>query len=192
MATQQPFESALRLDAERAFSVSVGAASPLWFAFFGVAAGASTWWWMSKWARDLALDGAASAADERLSLPTEAPSFEPSEAAAAERVETGAAELVVDPVTEAPIIAAPQIEIAEPAEAQDVVAQAAGVADDLTRLTGIGPKLAVALAERGVTTFAHIAAWTGKDLDDIDKALSLKGRAVRDAWVSQARRLAAS
>lgn len=192
MATQQPFESALRLDAERAFSLPVGAASPLWFAFFGVAAGASTWWWMSKWARDLALDGAASAADDGLRLPTEAASFEPPEEAEAATVETTAAELVVDPVTEAPVIAAPQIAAPEALAPQTVVAQAAAVADDLTRLTGIGPKLAVALAERGVTTFAQIAAWTGKDLDDVDKALSLKGRAVRDAWVSQARRLAAS
>lgn len=61
--------------------------------------------------------------------------------------------------------------------------------DDLTRLVGIGPKLAAALAERGVTRFGQIAAWTDKDLAEVDKALDLKGRAVRDAWVAQARRL---
>jgi predicted flap endonuclease-1-like 5' DNA nuclease len=63
--------------------------------------------------------------------------------------------------------------------------------DDLTRLVGIGPKLSVALAERGVTRFEHIAAWTDKELAEIDKALDLKGRAVRDAWVAQAKRFAA-
>jgi predicted flap endonuclease-1-like 5' DNA nuclease len=63
--------------------------------------------------------------------------------------------------------------------------------DDLTRLVGIGPKLAAALAERGVTTFAQIAAWTEQELADIDKALDLKGRAARDAWVAQAKRFAA-
>ena len=62
--------------------------------------------------------------------------------------------------------------------------------DDLTLLVGIGPKLSVALAERGVTRFAQIAAWTEADLAEIDKALDLKGRAVRDAWVAQAKRLA--
>ena len=56
---------------------------------------------------------------------------------------------------------------------------------------GIGPKLAVALAERGVTRFEHIAAWTQDNLAEIDKALDLKGRAVRDAWVAQAKRFAA-
>ena len=63
--------------------------------------------------------------------------------------------------------------------------------DDLTRLVGIGPKLQVALAERGVTRFAQIALWAEADLAEIDKALDLKGRAVRDAWVAQAKRFAA-
>ena len=60
--------------------------------------------------------------------------------------------------------------------------------DDLTRLVGIGPKLSIALAERGVTRFADIAAWTEADLAEVDKALDLKGRAVRDAWIAQAKR----
>ena len=64
--------------------------------------------------------------------------------------------------------------------------------DDLTRLVGVGPKLAVALAGRGVTSFSQVAAWTEEDLADLDKALDLKGRAVRDAWVAQARRIAAA
>src|ERR1700761_2604042 len=64
--------------------------------------------------------------------------------------------------------------------------------DDLTRLTGIGPKLSAALAERGVTRFAQIAEWTADDLAELDAALSLKGRAVREAWVAQAKRLAGS
>ena len=63
--------------------------------------------------------------------------------------------------------------------------------DDLTRMVGIGPKLAAALAERGVTTFSQIAAWTEQELADIDKALDLKGRGARDAWIAQARRFAA-
>jgi predicted flap endonuclease-1-like 5' DNA nuclease len=63
--------------------------------------------------------------------------------------------------------------------------------DDLTRMVGIGPKLAVALAERGITTFAQIALWGDRELADIDKVLDLKGRAVRDAWVAQAKRFAA-
>ena len=60
----------------------------------------------------------------------------------------------------------------------------------MTRMTGIGPKLSLALAELGVTRFAQIAAWTADDLARMDATLSLKGRAVREAWVAQAKRLA--
>ncbi len=88
------------------------------------------------------------------------------------------AETVVE--TLPPVIESVAEAIAPPAEPHD-----------LTRLVGIGPKLAVALAERGVTRFEHIANWTQDDLAEIDKALDLKGRAVRDAWVAQARRFAA-
>ena len=64
--------------------------------------------------------------------------------------------------------------------------------DDLTQLVGVGPKLAAALAERGVTRFAQLAAWTTDDLAAIDLALNLRGRAHRDNWIAQAKTLAAS
>ena len=99
-------------------------------------------------------------------------------------------------------VAAATVEVAETAVdtsvsiAQDAVSAAAQAVEevlppnDLTRLVGIGPKLQIALAERGVTRFADIAAWTEADLAEVDKALDLKGRAVRDAWVAQAKRFA--
>lgn len=66
------------------------------------------------------------------------------------------------------------------------------LADDLTRLVGIGPKLATSLGELGVTSFSQIAAWTADDLKSIDQLLNLKGRADRDAWIAQAKRFAAA
>ncbi len=67
--------------------------------------------------------------------------------------------------------------------------------DDLTVLVGVGPRTALALRARGVTRFAHLAAWTQADLAAFDAELNLKGhlkgRGVRDAWIEQARRLAA-
>ncbi len=92
-----------------------------------------------------------------------------------------AAEIEPEPVVEAELEP-------EPAPAESF----AIAPDDLTRLVGIGPKLAMGLAERGVVAFSQIAAWTEDDLVDVDKALDLKGRAVRDAWVAQAKRFAAS
>ena len=83
------------------------------------------------------------------------------------------------------------VSVAEDAVSVETVAAESLEPEDLTRLMGIGPKLAAALAERGVTRYAQIAAWTADDLAKFDKALDLKGRAVRDAWVAQAKRFAA-
>jgi len=90
-------------------------------------------------------------------------------------------------VPEAPAIETPVAEIVEAP-----VAAAEAIADDLTRLVGIGPKLAVSLADLGVTSFSQIAAWSADDLKSFDELLKLKGRADRDAWIAQAKRFAAA
>lgn len=65
-------------------------------------------------------------------------------------------------------------------------------ADDLTRIKGVGPRLAQQLRELGVTSFAQIAAWTDADVDRIDSQLGrFQGRIRRDDWREQARFLAA-
>jgi len=64
--------------------------------------------------------------------------------------------------------------------------------DDLTRIKGLGPKLAARLAELGVTRFAQIAAWDAAALARIDGQLgAFAGRPARDAWIEQAGFLAA-
>lgn len=64
-------------------------------------------------------------------------------------------------------------------------------ADDLTRIKGLGPKLAAALGEMGVTRFDQIASWSEADIDRIDAHLGrFQGRIRRDSWVEQARLLA--
>lgn len=71
-------------------------------------------------------------------------------------------------------------------------AQAAEGHDDLTRIKGLGPKLAATLHGLGITSFAHIAAWSDSDIDRIDPQLGrFQGRIRRDNWVEQARYLAA-
>ena len=111
---------------------------------------------------------------------------------AASRAAAEAADVAATTVEIAEIMADASVSAAEDAASLAVhaAAVAADVPDDLTRLVGIGPKLSVALAERGVTRFAQLAAWTETDLAEVDHALDLKGRAVRDAWVAQAKRLA--
>ncbi len=64
--------------------------------------------------------------------------------------------------------------------------------DDLTRIKGVGPKLAALLGQLGVTSFAQIAAWDDAEIDRIDGQLGrFQGRIRRDDWMTQARFLAA-
>ncbi len=64
--------------------------------------------------------------------------------------------------------------------------------DDLTRIKGLGPKLASQLRGLGVTRFAQIAAWDEAEIDRVDAQLGrFQGRIRRDDWVAQAELLAA-
>ncbi|MEJ2817687.1 MULTISPECIES: hypothetical protein [unclassified Caulobacter] len=211
-----------KIDLEKGPNLLAGAASPLWLVFGGAAAAGATWWWWSaRWREAINVEALmATALTPALAEIPLAP--EPVELAP---------EPVIDPVTEAPVLAPVELETAEPvtaaatavtetvaeavqetldtaeaviaetADTVEVVAepvveaaveQAKSAGDDLTLLVGIGPKLAASLAELGVTRFSEIAAWGPEELADFDAKLSLKGRAERDAWVAQAKRLAAA
>lgn len=79
-----------------------------------------------------------------------------------------------------------------PPVAADLPVTPAHGGDDLTRIKGLGPKIAAALNAQGVTTFAQIAAWTDADIERVDALLGrFAGRIGRDSWVEQARLLAA-
>ncbi len=96
----------------------------------------------------------------------------------------------------APANAAPKAEAAQPraapkAEAAQPKAAAPQPKDDLTMIKGIGPKAAENLAARGITRFAQIAAWSERDVDEVEASLGgVPGRIRRDDWIGQARRLA--
>jgi predicted flap endonuclease-1-like 5' DNA nuclease len=63
--------------------------------------------------------------------------------------------------------------------------------DDLTRIKGLGPKIAARLNGLGVTGFFQIASWSEEDIDRIDAQLvGFEGRIRRDNWVEQAKLLA--
>ena len=66
------------------------------------------------------------------------------------------------------------------------------VADDLTAIKGVGPKLSRQLNEMGLFTYAQIAALTAEDLTRIDAHLTgvNKGSAERNDWIGQAKALA--
>ena len=67
-------------------------------------------------------------------------------------------------------------------------AEAAAGADDLKKLSGVGPALEKKLVAAGITSFAQIAAWTDADIEALDDAF--KGKAQSNNWVAEAKELA--
>lgn len=64
-------------------------------------------------------------------------------------------------------------------------------ADDLTRIKGLGPKLALKLGELGVTRYSQLADLTDEQARELDTRLgAFQGRMMRDRWVEQAGYLA--
>lgn len=64
-----------------------------------------------------------------------------------------------------------------------------GAADDLKKISGVGPKLENTLNQTGIFHFEQIARLSQKAIDELDDKLSFKGRIARDKWVEQAKAL---
>ncbi len=100
----------------------------------------------------------------------------PAKKAAPKKEDAPKAEAKAAPKKETPKKAAPKAE--------------AG-ADDLKKLSGVGPALEKKLHEAGVTTFAQIASWGADEIAEFDEKLSFKGRIEREGWVEQAKAIVA-
>jgi NADH-quinone oxidoreductase subunit E len=59
-------------------------------------------------------------------------------------------------------------------------------ADDLKRISGVGPKLETTLNEMGFWHFDQIAKWSDDEVSWVDSRLKFKGRIRRDDWIAQA------
>src|SRR5690606_20295615 len=82
--------------------------------------------------------------------------------------------------------------VVEAAPAPQPEPVAAPAADELTRMKGVGPRLADRLNGIGVTSFAQIASLSPAEAAELDSKLGdFQGRLERDRWIEQARFLAA-
>ncbi|MCA0873334.1 50S ribosomal protein L21 [Seohaeicola saemankumensis] len=93
-------------------------------------------------------------------------------------------------VSGAAVTAAAPAAPAKPAKAAPKAEVAVEGADDLKKLSGVGPALEKKLHAAGVTSFAQIAAWGEAEIADFNEKLSFKGRIEREGWVEQAKELA--
>ena len=65
-----------------------------------------------------------------------------------------------------------------------------GLADDLKKISGVGPKLEKTLNGLGIFHFAQIAAFSSENVAWVDRHLRFKGRIEREKWIEQAKVLA--
>jgi NADH-quinone oxidoreductase subunit E len=92
--------------------------------------------------------------------------------------------------TSAPAPAAPPV--SDEHRPEMLSAPKGGSRDDLKLIWGVGPKLEEMLNGMGVYHFDQIAAWNDMNLRWVDQNLgSFRGRAVRDDWIGQSKKLAA-
>lgn len=61
-----------------------------------------------------------------------------------------------------------------------------GSADDLKKISGVGPKLEQKLNGLGIYHYSQIAAFSPENVAWVDGYLSFKGRIIRDDWIGQA------
>lgn len=138
------------------------------------------------------LDEGAESAQRNKALIDAPPAAGPlSSAAASDAV--AAAPATAD--AEAGASVAPTRDIDAPDAAQPAPAPSASPVtqgDELTRIKGLGPKIAAILGTLGVTSFEQIAGWDDAEIERVDARLGrFSGRIRRDRWVEQAKLLAA-
>ena len=100
------------------------------------------------------------------------------------------ADSIAAPAKAAP--SAPSVDMAsfDGVRPQGVSAPFGGTADNLQKITGVGPVLEQKLNGIGIFHYSQIAAWTEDEVTWVDSFLEFKGRIARDHWIDQARELA--
>lgn len=98
------------------------------------------------------------------------------------------------PVVAAPVVAAaaaaPLAAVGKMERPKGIAGARGGKADNLQRISGVGPKNEKVLHGLGFFHFDQIAAWTSEQVNWVDDHLKFNGRIKREEWIRQARLLA--
>lgn len=127
---------------------------------------------------------AEAAADVAAAAEAAAPEA-PAEPVAAEEA---APEAPAEPVAvEEPAPAAEPEKADDAGEVTPLFDKPEGEADDLKKISGVGPALEKKLNDLGIMQFSQIAGFSDTDIERVDAVLNFKGRVERDNWVQQAK-----
>ncbi len=66
-----------------------------------------------------------------------------------------------------------------------------GIVDDISLISGIGPKIKAQMTKAGFPTLRSIASMTKADIEKAEKILAFDGRSQREDWIAQAKELLA-
>lgn len=94
-------------------------------------------------------------------------------------------------IAAAPVVSATAETATAEARPQGIAAPRGGVADDLKRISGIGPASEKKLNALGIWHFDQMAAWSPAELAWVGDYLAFHGRIEREDWIGQAHALAA-
>lgn len=89
-----------------------------------------------------------------------------------------------EPKAEAPATEKPAV------DERGRIANFDGKADDLKKISGVGPVLEKKLNEAGIYFFSQIASLTAPQIEELEEEMSFPGRIERDEWVKQAKEFA--
>jgi predicted flap endonuclease-1-like 5' DNA nuclease len=90
----------------------------------------------------------------------------------------------------APVAAAEPVRMARMERPRGIAMARNGKADNLLRISGVGPKNEKILHSLGFFHFDQIAAWSKEQVAWVDDHLKFNGRIDREEWINQARLLA--
>lgn len=94
-------------------------------------------------------------------------------------------------IAAAPAMAVAEAPVSDAKKPEGLSGPRDGVADELQRIHGVGPKMEGMLHNLGYYHFDQIAAWTAAEVAWVDDNLEgFKGRVTRDNWQPQAKVLA--
>ena len=123
-----------------------------------------------------------------------APSKKAKKKAEAPKEEAPAVVAEEAPAAEAPVEEAPTVEAEAETAAEEAVTPLfdapEGDADDLKKISGVGPVLEGKLNALGITQYQQVAAFSADDIARVDEVLNFKGRIEREDWIGQAKKLA--
>ncbi len=141
---------------------------------------------LAPWGQGVPTSGGKAAPTKKPAPKVAKPAAKPTKAAAKVSDKPASKAAKAAPVKAAKATPAPASGGAAETKPRTMTAPRKSGADDLKRISGVGPKLEGVLNDMGFWHFDQIAKWGAGEVAWVDSRLKFKGRIERDDWITQA------